>query len=252
MQHDFKIIESHSAQAPFYKYRTPYLATMFDGIVRDLGLNDQSVLADACCGRGELSSRLIDRVGRIHAFDGSQEMLDHALRHDRISYSLCDVNADRFKAPEPINHILIGRALHWIERDNLRQLIDDNLADDGTVLICSSFWMSDGPWEVPYKKLLDRFCRHEKPPRQHFTGTDKLESVGLKLRKTVMSKALMRVSFRYLFAHTLSGAYGEDFNRLMTHRKEFAEALVRSLQPFLVDGKLQKKITSYAAIYERA
>lgn len=252
MQNDFKVIESHSAQAPFYKYRTPYLSTMFDGIVRDLSLNDQSVLADACCGRGELSSRLIERVGRIHAFDGSQEMLDHALRHDRISYSLCDVNSNRFKAPEPVDHILVGRALHWIERDSLQQLMEDNLVDGGTVLICSSFWTSDGPWEVPYKQVLDMFCRLEKPPRQHFTGAEKLESVGLKLGKIVKSKALMRVSLRYLFAHSLSGAYGEDFDRLMANRKAFADALIRALQPSLVDGRLQMKLTSYAAIYERA
>lgn len=251
MQSDFKVIESHSAQAPFYKYRTPYLSGLFEGIITELGLDDQSVLVDACCGRGELSARLIERVGHIHAFDGSQEMLNHAFPHDRISYSLCDVNVDRFRAPQPVNHILIGRALHWIERDSLQQLVEDNLADDGCVLICSSAWTPTGPWEMPYVRLLKRYCKNEKPAAAQFNGAEKMENAGFRLRDRIVCKADMRVSLRYLFGHTLSAAYGEDFDRLMANRKDFANNLVGSLSPFLVDGKLSQKTTSYAAIYER-
>ena len=100
-------IRAHGPQAPFYKFRTPYLPDFFEELSRQLLLDKSTQLIDMCCGNGEISIGLINYVDRIFAVDGSQKMLSYAKKHPHIKYSQADINIDSFKSPDVVDHILI-------------------------------------------------------------------------------------------------------------------------------------------------
>ena len=63
--------------------------------------------------------------------DFSEQMIDRAPRHERIDYVMHDINSP--SPPPPIvsatifDHFIIGRAIHWIDRDSLGRLVQSNL-----------------------------------------------------------------------------------------------------------------------------
>ena len=167
-------IALHSAQSKYYKYREPYLPAFFDYLSSKLQLYQGSRLLDLCCGSGELAVGLIDRVSKIYAVDGSSEMLALAPRHTRIFYSQCDINSEAFKSPELIDHILIGRAIHWISPKSLETLVRSNLRSGGKIAICSTQWSTKDAWYEAYASIVGEYRNCENYRRLDFRGSGDL------------------------------------------------------------------------------
>ncbi|MCE9506976.1 MAG: class I SAM-dependent methyltransferase [Alphaproteobacteria bacterium] len=241
-------IKLHSAQAKYYKYREPYLQDLFVRLSNKLQLNPESRLLDICCGSGELAKGFSDYVGKIYAVDGSAEMLSFAPPLKNTVYSQHDVNLAVFKAPEPVDHFVIGRAIHWIGPDSLVNLIKANLKTGGRIVICSTQWSAD--WGSIYSSLLREY--KDQPVRRYdFTGAETLRGAGFEAVDRFSVRRKGKFDLQYLIDHTLSTSYGDSLKRLSLDIDRFRTALLNNLSPYFKDGKLEADFASWSRIYAK-
>lgn len=243
---------AHALQAKYYKYRAPYLKAFFSSVANELHLTRDSRLVDVCCGNGDLATGFSELVGRIYAFDGSEEMLSFAPRLQNVVYSQHDVNSTTFKAPESVDYLFIGRAIHWIETRSLIELIQANLGPSGGVAICMANWDPSAPWYLPFHQLLAKY-RGSQGPELDQTGRTKLTSeAGFEVVERVAVKARTTFELGYLVLHALSRSYGETFLRISADLDQFKRALARDVAPTArEDGKFEGDINNWALVYRR-
>lgn len=246
---NFEVIAAHSEQARYYKFRTPYLASIFYGLKTALALTERSVLLDLCCGCGEVADGIKGHVGHVHAVDGSAEMLAHAPENQKISYYEADVNKEPIQLPEVADHLLIGRALHWIEEEPLRRIISDNLKEDAHAVILSAQWSGQDEWVQQYRALVLRYWGNTASDRQDFSGIEKMKKLGFDFHKRIESKAMFSMNINYLLGYTLANSYGDNHKNIIKNIKKFKDDLENILNIFLADGIVSTEISSWAAVY---
>jgi SAM-dependent methyltransferase len=245
-------IARHSAQAGFYRYRVPYHPGLFAELAKRLKLGPASTVLDVCCGSGEVASGLVNHAGRIFAIDGSAEMLSFAPPHRQIVYARCDVNADAFRAPEPVDHFVIGRAVHWLTPQGLTGLMDRNLRNDGKIVVCSVQWQAEGGWHPSYRSVLEDYTIRSRTKKTYdFTGADTLRAVGFQARDRFAIEGDFSFDLPYLVGLAQSETYGESLENLRANAGDFAADIGRVLSPYLRAGQLTMATTSWALIYER-
>ncbi len=244
-------IAAHALQAKYYKYRAPYLKAFFSSAANELHLTRDSRLVDVCCGNGDLATGFSGLVGRIYAFDGSEEMLSIAPRLQNVVYSQHDVNATTFKAPESIDYLFIGRAIHWIETRSLIELIQANLGPSGGVAICMANWDPSATWYRPFHQLLAKY-RASQGPQLDQTGLTKLGEAGFEVVERVAVRTKATFDLGYLVLHALSRSYGEAFVRISADLDQFKRALASDVAPTArKDGKFEGDINNWALVYRR-
>ena len=245
-------IRLHDTQAPFYKFRTPYLPDFFEELSNKLFMDSSTKLMDLCCGNGEMSIGMINYADKIFAVDGSEEMLKFAKKHPKINYFQADINIDPFKSPDVVDHILIGRAIHWIKPDSLNTLVENNLRKDGKVVICSSEWTGDPIWYPTYNKIFDDYRKLRKRFGFDFTGIDTLTKIGFKEAARLKLTRLVKFDLDYLIKHSISISYDESLREILKNLDLFSLDIKTKLGPFCKEKKLKAKVTSWAIIYEKS
>ena len=169
------IRDSFQTASDFYGYRVPYHPRFFTDVSAALNCHSDTTVLDICCGLGQLSVGLCGHIGRAVAVDFSEQMISRAVKHDRIEYLHYDINSNT-PAPASIssstfNHFVIGRAIHWIERDKLQTLAHSSLDQDGSIVICGASFSAENPWLSAFTALREAFSHRE--PRKDYTGKEK-------------------------------------------------------------------------------
>jgi len=244
-------IAAHSALAPYYKHRAPYCEELFAGLAERLGLNSRSRLLDVCCGGGEVASRLADYAGKIYAIDGSTKMLSFAPRKDNVAYAQCDVNAATFWAGEPIDHIVIGRAMHWIGIDGLKNLIDANLNPGGSVVTCTALYLQDQPWQPALDRVLQKYGKQSKKAPVDVAGIPKLSALGFEFADRLQFTRNVRFDVRQLMLIQLSYGYRGLLSNVTANMDRFMDDLATELSCYLRDGNLESVLLNWALIFQR-
>ncbi|WP_078461562.1 class I SAM-dependent methyltransferase [Solemya velum gill symbiont] len=244
-------ITLHSAQARYYRYQTPYLPRLFSRLAQRLDLTAESTLLDLCCGSGEVATGCIRHCGHIYAVDGSAEMLAQAPRAERIDYIQADVNDEAYKAPELVDHIIIGRAIHWVEADSLARLARANLKEDGRIIICSTCWGTEAAWFADYQRLTTPYKGGLGQRQIDTTGAGTLASIGFSAEDQLRVGRRLLVDIDYLIGHAMATTYGDRQIALANDFDNFSQRMRTTLSPHLVDGRLAMDVTSWAIVYCR-
>ncbi len=245
----FDSIEIHATQAAYYRFRTPYLDDFFTEISKHLQLDKQSVLLDLCCGGGELSAGLSADAGRIYALDGSAEMLARAPKLDNVTYHRCDINEGSFICPTPVDHIVIGRAVHWITSDALRKLCSANLAEHSRILVCSTQQRPVGDWYDAYWRVAREYQQAKSFGRLDFSGSETLGRIGFQPTHRINVAKRARCDIAYLVRNAMANAYADDLDRLVANADLFHARLTQELAPFTPDGMVEMQMESWAISY---
>ena len=74
-----------------YRYRLPYHRKFFEELSKKLNLTLESRILDICCGNGQLSVGLADKIKKSVAIDNSSGMLSVAPHHPNIVYLNHDI-----------------------------------------------------------------------------------------------------------------------------------------------------------------
>src|SRR6516164_8070513 len=168
-----------NAASESYGYRLSYHRTFFEELSKKLNLNRESKILDICCGHGQLSMGLADKIKKSVAIDNSSGMLSGAPQHPSVVYVNHDINSPPPLPPsltnEKFDHFLIGRAIHWIRTDSLEDAIAKNLNAGGSIVTCGAGWSSNTVWLGDFQRVRSSYSDGRK---RDYRGLSKLAQIG--------------------------------------------------------------------------
>jgi len=245
-------ISIHSVQADYYKFRTPYILGLFEGVRKELGITKDSILMDLGCGRGEIANILCKYARKVYAIDGSKEMIDFAIKKDSIEYQLVDLNYDNPVIENEVDHMFFGRSIHWFPSESLHRLSSTLLAVEGRIVVCSTQWFPVGDWGKVYLDTKQKFIAPTQKKRKHdFTGRSNLNGAGFSPIKKLAIERVFKADIEFMVGHTFSTTYGQRLENLKKNAVEFEDQLKRSLKIFEEKREIAMNVTSWAYIYQR-
>jgi SAM-dependent methyltransferase len=153
-----------ASTASLYEHlRPPYPSEFFRSVAQKFGLSERYGLIDLGTGPGLLALGFAPYVGRIVGVDPEPAMIEAARRAAaNAGHALTLIKGKAETLPADIGTfdiVTIGRALHWMDRDQTLALLDRLVARDGTIAICASFSATDGrnPWLDDYNEVRRRW-----------------------------------------------------------------------------------------------
>jgi SAM-dependent methyltransferase len=156
-----------SVRADAYtRYRPSYPPALFAWLA---GLTKGHSLAWDCgCGNGQAAIGLAPHYDRIIATDPSQQQIEHALRHERISYAVASAE-DSGIAAGTVDLVVVAQALHWFDFERFYREVGRVARPKGLLAA-----VSYGPVQVEGapERVVNRFY-HEViapywPPERHY------------------------------------------------------------------------------------
>ncbi|ROZ79411.1 class I SAM-dependent methyltransferase [Ramlibacter sp. WS9] len=247
-------IEAHSQIADFYKWRPAYAPSFFATAAQKLGLTADSCLLDLCCGRGELASGFSRFCGGVYAVDGSQRMLDNSIAMPGITYLLHDVNNEDISLAKPVDHIVIGSAIHWVEPQSLERLVKRNLKPQGKVLVTHTLMtIQNQPW---YRGLANLNATYGKVGAsrsvKELGGADRLAACGFSNVDGLRLGGPATFDVEYLYRSQLSYLYGGFYDRVSADLEGYRKRLADTVSAHCnADGKLSGTLVNWGIVYGR-
>ncbi|KJC46977.1 methylase [Bradyrhizobium sp. LTSP849] len=252
-----------ASTASLYEHlRPPYPSEFFRSVAQKLGLSKRCGLIDLGTGPGLLALGFAPYVGRIVGVDPEPAMLEAARRAAaNAGHALTLIEGKAETLPADIGTfdiVTIGRALHWMDRDQTLALLDRLVARDGAIAICASFSATDGrnPWLDGYNEVRRRWSPAQlweeagRGTRTHrdlpafFRGSafQPAELLSVETSHAVSVQDLTRRTLTY--SSSSPDALGENVEAML---HEVEERLVS----FSRDGMIAETIISTAQIVKR-
>ena len=241
-----QIEKSFDAVAESYRYRLSYHRQFFAELSEKLPLTRESKILDICCGNGQLSVGLADKVRKVVAIDNSSGMLFLAPQHPRIAYLNHDINSalPPSLTNEQFDHFLIGRAIRFIRTDSLEDAVAKHLKAGGSIVICGTEWSSNTVWFGEFYKVLTSYGEGGE---RDFFGASKLAQIGFGLIDRLDIRYKADCDLNFLLNHAMS--YSRLAKKIKTDIDNFKKQLADRMRPFLRDGVLSGEASSWALIY---
>lgn len=241
-------IYAHSNLAKYYKYRPPYMDEFYNELSSRLIINPNDKILDLCCGRGELANGMTKFVNKIHAVDGSSEMLANSIENINISYHSCNVNFGKLPFDDKFNYFLIGTAVHWIKDAALISIIKDNLATAGKIcIIHRTLKFDEQDFNRSLLQLNSKFGK--KPNKIDFSANQRMKNIGFENIETIRVEKMVSFNLKYLYLNQLSRAYGLFQKNIIANPDFYKTQFIERLSPFSKNGSITGKLINYAAIY---
>ncbi|MFF0308714.1 class I SAM-dependent methyltransferase [Streptosporangium sp. NPDC004379] len=143
--------ELFAGTAAYYaRHRTDYGPEVIDHIAAALPLDAASRVLDLGCGPGTLAIPLAAGAGEVVAVDPSEEMLAEGARHGvpGIRWVRGDSSMLGGLPLGRIDHVVMGRSFHWMDRERVLDDLDRLLPPHGAVVVVGPVHDPEDPsWE---------------------------------------------------------------------------------------------------------
>jgi SAM-dependent methyltransferase len=149
------------AAAKYYLAGRPaYASALISRIVSDLRLGTKDAVMDLGCGPGQLAMQFAPFAGSVLAVDPSADMLDAARQAASGSDNITFKSGSSFDiGPElgTFRLVTIGRAFHWMDRQDTLLRLDAMIERGGAVALFSDSHPRhrDNVWAEPFQHLID-------------------------------------------------------------------------------------------------
>ncbi|WGF88824.1 class I SAM-dependent methyltransferase [Marinivivus vitaminiproducens] len=143
----------------YQRYRPPYPEAFFSAVAAALDFMPTHRLLDLGTGPGVLALGFAPFVGWATGVDPEPAMLAAARANaEAAGYPLALIEGKAEQADDSLGRfevVTIGRALHWMDTDRLRPVLESRTAPDGVILVCRSGTAKDGsnPWIEAYERV---------------------------------------------------------------------------------------------------
>jgi ubiquinone/menaquinone biosynthesis C-methylase UbiE len=250
----------YESSAPFYsRYREPYPAEFFAEVAGRLRFAGTERLLDIACGPAPLAIGFAPYVGSCNGVDPEPAMLAAA----RELAAEAGVQLELFESrledlPASIGVFLvatIGRALHWLDREEAPPVIARLVASGGYLLICGAL-SADGPenpWATAFHDIRRAWSSEADERHRYHIYRD----VDAWFADSPFQK-LEEISVSYHQRVTLEDLVGRAFSLSTTspavlgkRRAEFEAALRAALEPFAENGTLAEEVRARAQAFRR-
>ena len=161
-----------STVAFYESARPPYGAAFFAEVARALGFDRRERLLDVGAGPGLIAIGFAAYCGEIVGVDPEPAMIEAAREAAERSGVALRLIESRFEdLPARLGAfdvVTIGRALHWLDPDPARSMLERVVAPQGRILVCRARSVKDGrnPWLDAFDAVRGRWSGG-RPDRGH-------------------------------------------------------------------------------------
>ena len=242
-----------STVAFYERARPPYGDAFFAKVARSLGLDGGQRLLDLGAGPGLLALGFAPFVGEVIGVDPEPAMIAAArAAADRAGVRLRLIEGKAESLPANIgvfDIVTIGRALHWMEPEPTRAVLNDVVARNGRILICRAASIADGRnrWLPAYEAARSNWTeepgdRYGRDPDVFFAGTRfcRVETITVESEQKI---PIERLIDRVLSLSASSPA------RLGNEVRDMRAALRAALEPFASDDLIGEVVEARAEVF---
>jgi ubiquinone/menaquinone biosynthesis C-methylase UbiE len=154
----------HAAARHYLKGRPPYAADLIRRVVQLCGVGPTSRVLDLGCGPGPLALAFAPLVGEVIGIDPEPEMLrvarEEAARAG-VSVGFREGSSRELGADlGTFRLVAIGRAFHWMNRQETLLRLDRILEPEGAVVLFGDDHpkVPDNRWVAAFERLIDRYA----------------------------------------------------------------------------------------------
>jgi precorrin-6B methylase 2 len=257
---DFETRRFQTAAAHYLAGRPPYPEALIARTVELVGLGPEDRLMDLGCGPGQLAYAFAPRVGQVLAIDPEPAMLEEA-RAYLAGLPNVEVRAGRSDDLTPamgrFKAAVIGRAFHWMDREQTLAALDAMIAPGGAVVLFGEehIRIPENVRAQDYNDWLESFSDDDTVRRHILSGAyrrhtsvlldspfSRLEQISIIERRRL---TLQELADRALSLSSTSRA------RLGDKADAMLEELARRFEAWEEQGPMEEVLSYYALIARR-
>ncbi len=251
----------HTAAHHYLRGRPAYAPALIQRVAQLCGLGDAQRVLDLGCGPGQLALAFAPLVGQVVGVDPEPEMLRIAREAAARAGLPIEVREGSSRDLGPglgtFRLAVIGRAFHWMDREETLRRLDAIIEPAGAVTLFSADHpqVSDNRWREAFDQLIDRYAEGD-PERTARRAPDwpgheavlldspfpDLERISIiERRHTPLERFVDRALSLSSVSHGRIGARADDLAR------EMGELMA----PFASEGLVAEVVESKALIARR-
>ena len=244
-----------STVAFYERAREPYGESFFAEVARTLGFGGGERLLDLGTGPGLLALGFASFVGEVIGVDPEPAMLAAARQAAQcagVALRLVDARAETLPAAiGTFDIVTIGRALHWMDPERARPVLDRVVAPRGRILVCRAASVADGrnPWLEAYDAAKEGWTekadkdRYGRDPVVFFSGT------RFQRDRTIRVETEQRIPVERLIDRVLSRSTSSPA-RLGTEVDAMRKIMAEALEPFARNGLVEEVVETHAEVFK--
>lgn len=153
----------------YSKYRPSYAEEFIDYLYSEVGLTEESVIADIGSGTGILTKQLLARKSKVFAVEPNDDMREIAqadLKHYKNFVSVNATAENTSLQPKSVDFITVAQAFHWFDVKGFKAECERILKPDGKVILVWNCRDEESKMVIDNDEVNRRFC----PDFKGFTG----------------------------------------------------------------------------------
>jgi ubiquinone/menaquinone biosynthesis C-methylase UbiE len=126
----------------YSKYRTEYPKEFIDYLYENVGLNNNSIIADVGSGTGKLSNKLLLKGSHVYSVEPNDDMrrvADKDLSKFNKFVSITGTAENTTLQDSSVDFITVGTAFHWFDQEKFKKECQRILRPKGKVILV---WIS--------------------------------------------------------------------------------------------------------------
>jgi SAM-dependent methyltransferase len=252
---DFAVRRFQSAAAHYCAGRAPYPAALIARTVELLRLDRRDRIMDLGCGPAQLALAFAPFCGEVLALDPEPAMLSLARQAAQGSPNVRVVQGgSQDLGPQlgTFRAVTIGRAFHWMDRQETLRRFESLLSPDGAVVL-----FGDDRPTIPenalvkdYRALLERYSSDDDRPRRDWPHISVLLDSAFNRLEQVSVIARHQVTLEQLIERALSQS-STSRARLGARADELIAEIRTQAATWSPNGLFTEVLTSSALIARR-
>ena len=234
--------------------RPPYGDAFFAKVARSLGFDGSQRLLDLGAGPGLLALGFAPFVAEVIGVDPEPAMIAAAraaAERAGIPLRLIEGKAENLPANIGVFDVVtIGRALHWMEPEPTRAVLDSVVASTGRILICRAASITDGrnPWLPAYDAARSGWT--EEPGADHYGRDADVFFAGTRFRRgeTISVESEQKIPLERLIDRVLSRSVSSPA-RLGNEVRAMRAAIRAALEPYASDELISEAVEARAQVF---
>ncbi len=241
----------------YVRYREPYPREFFAVAAMRLGLAGRERLLDIGCGPAPLAIGFAHYVESCVGVDPEPAMLAAARTQAAavgVALDLLEIRVEELPLSIGVFELVtIGRALHWLELEATRAVLERIVAPEGAILLCGAAPIRDdaNPWAAPYEAVRRAWTSADDAARYRLELDAWLVPTRFRIADTFETVATHRVTVDELIGRALSKSSTSP-DKLGPRQREFEREIAAALMPFVRDGAVEERFRAVARIVRRA